>query len=252
MTAGRGVTMRTLGSERGLALPMVILIIAVLTVLVAAGFSAASSERRVNANEEATLDAFTTAETGLELFLGGRDSFGFTASPPAVTESTRIVFTGAYADVVLRQMRVDTVAQRWGYVVRSHAVNTVKALRGTPGAERTVAEYAVWQPGTMSILSSWTSLSGLHKNGASSMGTGGFDECGKMPAVGGVGGPPEPRYTQNGSGTAPQGNPPELNVAPTPAQIADQGEIDWAGNSLRTAESHGINAPPASWPRLFG
>src|SRR5207245_1841302 len=82
--------------------------------------------------------------------------------------------------------RVDTVAQRWGYVVRSHAANTVKALRGTPGAERTVAEYAVWQPGTMSILSSWTSLSGLHKNGASSMGTGGFDGCGKMPAVGGV------------------------------------------------------------------
>ena len=240
--------MRALRSERGVALPMVILIIVVLTLLVAVGFSAVGSERRVNANEEATLDAFATAETALELFLARRDSFGFTASPPAVTESTRILFPGAYADVVLRQMRLDTVAQRWGYVVRSHAVNTVPALRGTPAAERTVAEYAVWQPGTMSILSSWTSLSGLHKNGASSMGTGGADACGKLPAVAGVAVPTNPGYTQNGSGIAPQGNPPVLNAAPTPAQMADEVKIDWAGIASGTAVTPDITIPPGSWP----
>src|SRR5439155_423214 len=113
----------------------------------------------------AELGAFTLAETGLELFIARRDSFGFRVAPPAVTESTRIVLTGGYADVVLQQLRADATAQRWGYVVRSHGVGTVKALRGTPAAERTVAEYAVWQPATINILSSWTSLSGLHKNG---------------------------------------------------------------------------------------
>jgi hypothetical protein len=248
MTADPGVPMRTLSSERGLALPMVILIIVVLTVLVAAGFSAVGSERRVNANEEATMDAFTTAETGLELFLARRDSFGFIASPPAVSESTRLTFTTGYADVVLRQMRVDTVAQRWGYVVRSHAVSTLRALRGTPGAERTVAEYAIWQPGNMSILSSWTSLSGLHKNGASTMGTGGVDACGKQATVAGVAVPANPGYTQNGNGLAPQGNPPVLDVAPTPAQMASSVKIDWAGISSGTSLTPDITIPPGSWP----
>src|SRR5207247_10676641 len=98
-----------------------------------------------------------------------QDSCGCGVAPPAVTESTRIVLTGGYADVVLQQLRADATAQRWGYVVRSHGVSTVKALRGTPAAERTVAEYAVWQPATINILSSWTSLSGLHKNGGATV-----------------------------------------------------------------------------------
>src|SRR5439155_423289 len=119
--------------------------------------------------------------------------------------------------------------RRWGYVVRSHGVSTVKALRGTPAAERTVAEYAVWQPATINMLSSWTSLSGLHKNGGSSMGAGGTDGCGQLPAVAGVAVPTIPGYTQNGGGLAPQGNPPVKDVAPTPAEMADSVKIDWAG-----------------------
>src|SRR5947208_2503678 len=181
-----GVNMRRRLAERGVALPLVILIIVVLTVLLAAGFSGLASERRVRPTDQAALGAFTLAETGLELLIARRDSFGFSVAPPAVTESTRIVLTGGYADVVLQQLRADATAQRWGYVVRSHGVSTVQALRGTPAAERTVAEYAVWQPATINILSSWTSLSGLHKSGGSSMGAGGTDGCGQLTAVAGV------------------------------------------------------------------
>ena len=130
---------------------MAMLVVAVFAVLLAAGFSALGSERRVNANDEAELDAFTLAETGLERFVARRDSLGFTAAPPAVTESTRMVFRWGYADVVLRRVREDTVAQLYGYVVRSHGVSTVKALRGTPQAERTVAQYAAWETGNMNV-----------------------------------------------------------------------------------------------------
>ncbi len=243
-----GVNMRRRLSERGVALPLVILIIVVLTVLLAAGFSGLASERRVSANDQAALGAFTLAETGLELFIARRDSFGFSVAPPAVTESTRIVLTGGYADVVLQQLRADATAQRWGYVVRSHGVSTVKALRGTPAAERTVAEYAVWQPATINILSSWTSLSGLHKNGGSSMGAGGTDGCGQLPAVAGVAVPTIPGYTQNGGGLAPQGNPPVKDVAPTPAEMADSVKIDWAGITNGTAMTPDVTIPPGTWP----
>jgi len=216
-------------SERGVALSMAILVIGVFAILLAAGFSALGSERRVNANDEAAVDAFALAQTGLERFIGRRDSLGFTAMPPAVRESTRLVLRGGYADVVLAQVRTDSVAGLWAYVVRSHGVITVRALRGTPQAERTVAEYAVWEPGQMKLRASWTSLTGLNKNGASSMGTGGVDACGKQPTIGGVAVPASPGYTQNGTGLAPQGNPPVVTLGATPAAAAGAVNIDWNG-----------------------
>lgn len=234
-------------SERGVALPMVLLVVVVLTILLAAGFAGLSSERRVHANDEAALDAFALAETGLELFLAKRDSFGFTAAPPAVTESTRIVLPGGYADVVLTPMRVDAAAKRYGYVVRSHGVSTAMALTGTPQAERTVAEYAAWRQGTMNVLAGWTSLSGLHKNGSSQMGSG-TDQCGQAPAVAGVAVPTNPGYTQNGGTLAPDGTPPVRNVAPTPQQMSDSVSVDWAGITNGTALTPDVVIPPGSWP----
>jgi Tfp pilus assembly protein PilX len=239
--------MTRIHTARGVALPMVLLVVVVLTILLAAGFAGLSSERRVHANDEAALDAFTLAETGLELFLAKRDSFGFSAAPPAPSESTRMTLGGGYADVVLTRMRTDAATQRYGYVLRSHGVSTVKALTGTPQAERTVAEYAVWQAGTMNVLAGWTSLSGLHKNGASAMGSG-ADQCGQAPAVAGVAVPANPGYTQNGGGLAPQGNPPVKNVAPTPAQMADSVGIDWTGITNGTAVVPDITIPPGAWP----
>ncbi|HEY6156810.1 MAG TPA: hypothetical protein VIV88_05115 [Gemmatimonadales bacterium] len=226
---------------------MALFVVVVLTILLAAGFAALSSERRVHANDAAALDAFTLAETGLELFIAQRDSFGFTAAPPAWSESTRVSLGGGYADVILKRIRYDTLMGRYGYAVRSHGVSTVPALSGTPQAERTVAEYAVWQAGSMNVLAGWTSLSGLHKNGSSAMGSG-ADQCGKQPAVAGVAVPGNPGYTQNGGQLAPQGNPPVDTVAPTPAQMSDSVKIDWAGLAGGTAITPDITIPPASWP----
>ena len=235
--------------DRGVALPLVLLVVLVLAILLAAGFAALSSERRINANDESALDAFTLAETGLEVFLAKRDSFGFTAAPPApsAAESTRVTQPGGYADVVLTRVRADSVAGRYGYAVRSHGVSTVAALSGTPPAERTVAEYAVWQAGSMNVLAGWTSLTGLHKNGSSSMGSG-ADQCGKQPALPGVAVPGNPGYTQNGGQLAPQGNPPVDTVAPTPVQTGDSVKIDWAGISAGTALTPDVTIPPGAWP----
>src|SRR5689334_11749389 len=234
-------------SERGVALPLVLFTMLVLAILIAAGFSALGSERRVNANDESELDAFVLAQTGLETFIAQRATYGFTSAPPAATESTRIALSGGYADVILKQMRVDLVAGRYGYVVRAHGVNTVRALSGTPRAERTVSEYAVWTPSTMNVLAGWTSLGGVHKNGGSAMGTG-ADQYGMKGPVAGVAVPTNPGYTQSGAGLAPQGNPPVKNLAPTPTQMADSISIDWAGLSSGSAVSPNVTIPPGAWP----
>jgi len=79
-------------SERGVALPGVLLTV-VLAILPAAGFAGLSSERRVHANDEAALDAFTLAETGLELFLAKRDS----CRAPLHRRNSRVVTSSAGA-----------------------------------------------------------------------------------------------------------------------------------------------------------
>jgi len=234
-------------AQQGVALPLVLFTILVLAILIAAGFAALGSERRVNANDVAQIDAFALAQTGLETFLVQRGSYGFTATPPAATESTRITLNGGYADVILKQMRVDSLAGRYGYILRAHGVNTVRALSGTPQAERTVSEYSAWVPGTMPVLAGWTSIAGLHKSGASPMGSG-VDQCGKQPGVAGVAVPKNPGYTQSGGGTAVKGSPPVKNVGTTPTQIADSVKIDWAGLSTGTAVTPDVTIPPGSWP----
>ncbi len=236
--------------RRGIALPITLLVLILLAVLLAAGFTALGAERRVNANADAEVGAFTLAESGLELFLTERDSLGFTTSPPAASESARVTLRGGYADVVLTRVRMDTVVKRYGYAVRAHGVSTGGALTGTPRAERTVAEYAVWQPATMKTWASFTSLSGLHKNGGSAMGSG-ADLCGLAPAVAGVAVPTTPGYSQNGGSLAPQGSPPVLDVAPTPAQMADSININWAGITNGTAMTPDVTIPPGTWPTSF-
>jgi Tfp pilus assembly protein PilX len=231
-------------SERGVALPMVLLVIVVLAILLAAGFAGLSSERRVTANDVAALDAFALAETGLELFLARRDSFGFTAAPPAPSESTRIALRGGYADVVLNQMRVDAVAKQYGYVLRSHGVSTVKALTGTPQAERTVAEYVVWQATTMRVLAGWTSLSGLQKNG--NAGTlSGDDGCDQADTVAGVAVPTNPGYS--GQKGPVSGKPPILNLG-TPQEGAAATGIDWDGIVNKNTVEPDVTIPPGTWP----
>jgi len=236
--------------RRGVALPVTLLVLILLAVMLAAGFTALGSERRVNANADAEVTAFTLAESGLELFMSQRDSLGFTASPPAASESARVTLTGGYADVVSTRVRSDTTAKRYGYAIRAHGVSTAGALTGTPQAERTVAEYAVWQPATMRTFAGFTSLSGIYKNGGSTMGSG-TDACGALPAIAGVAVPGNPGYTQSGGGLAVSGNPPVDTLASTPQQMADSMNLNWYGISNGTALVPDVTIPSGAWPSSF-
>src|SRR5216110_2828062 len=55
--------------RRGFAIPIAILVIAVLTIMIAGGFSLVSAERRSVADQKSQISAFRIAEQGNEIYL---------------------------------------------------------------------------------------------------------------------------------------------------------------------------------------
>ena len=229
--------------RRGFAIPIAILVIAVLTIMIAGGFSLVSAERRSVADQKSQISAFRIAEQGLELFLVRRDSLmagkpGFKHVPGAIPDTVQINMTGGYAQVTLPRLRPVKGSQSGLYVVRSRGVETVGAYAGTPQGVRTVAQYALWEPASMQVLAGWTALSGIQKNGGAGT-LGGIDLCGDSAAVAGVVVPVNPGYEGK---TVAVGNPPVDSVAP------DSVAIDWNAIVNGNMITPTITIPGGSFP----
>lgn len=237
-------------SVRGLALPMVIFVVVLLLGLMTGALAVVGSERRANAAVSAHAKAAALAQTGLEVFNVGRSTtFGFTASPPAAYESTRVNLAGGYADVVLQLIQPRVGLSTAVYVLRSTGYATRRTLSGVPQAQRTVTRYVRWSSGSMKVLSGWTSLTGLTKNGGVGTLTG-ADACGDSSDVAGVAVPTSPGYAQSGGSSVPSGNPPILDMG-TPAQADSAVQIDWNGIVNNNAISPNVVIPSDPWPSSF-
>jgi hypothetical protein len=229
--------------RRGFAIPMAILVIAVLTIMLAGGFSLVSAERRSVSDQKSQISAFRIAEQGLEIYLIRRDSLlagdpNYTKIPGA-KDSVRVTVTGGYADVSLTRLRPPTGSQSGLYIARSKGTETVGMYAGTPQGVRTVAQYVLWESAPMQVLAGWTALSGLQKNGAAGT-LSGVDLCKDSAARAGVVVPVSPGYT--GNTTAPAGNPP-IQVLPP-----DSIKIDWNAIVNNNALPATITIPPGTWP----
>ena len=223
--------------RRGFALPTAILVILVMTIMIAAGFSIVSAERRSVSDQKSQVSAFEIAEQGLELFLIRRDSLLPNSSMiPGAKDSVRINFANGYADVSLTRLRPVQGTLSGLYVARSRGVETVGAFAGSPQGVRTVAQYVLWEPAPMQVLAGWTALSGLDKNGAAGT-LGGYDQCGDSATIAGVAVPLNPGYT--GSTTA---------VSSISIITMDSVKIDWNAIVNQNAIKPTITIPPASWP----
>jgi len=232
--------MSKITERRGFALPTAILVIAVMTIMIAGGFSLVSAERRSVSDQKAQITAFKIAEDGLELFLIRRDSLLPNAKKiPGAKDSVRINFAGGYADVSLTRIRPVIGTMSGLYVARSRGVETVGTYAGTPEGVRTVAQYVLFEPAPMQVLAGWTALSGLDKNGAAGT-LGGFDACGDSAAVAGVAVPMNPGYT--GKTTATSGDPPVDTITVT--EVA----IDWNAIVNQNSIQATITIPGGSWP----
>lgn len=228
--------------REGFALPLAILVIAALTATLAAAFSSVTAEIATNSAQRSESRAFAMAESGLEEYLARR-TYHCTArsgyaptcgSPPlVVVESVTVSLEGGYAVVVARRIRraVGTTVPAT-YLVRSRGVDTIAPFNGatrTIFGERIVAQYVIWNSKSIQVLSGWTSLSGLDKNGNSGSLTG-VDNCpagsgGGAPPVAGVSVPDVPGYT----GFNRTSGSPGISTLGSQATANAAVKIDWNG-----------------------
>lgn len=234
-------------TRSGFAIPTTLLLVTVMSVSLGAGFALVTAERRSVNDDEAQIDALTLAEQGMEKFLIRRDSLGLTSSPPGATETATITLSGGYATVTLTRLRAATTTNLGLYVVQSKGVQTSGAYAGTPSGVRTVAQYVLWKPVSMDVRSSWTSITGILKNGAAGQ-MSGVDACGDSATLAGVSVPADPGYTQTGTNSVPVGDPPIETLASDPAAAADMVKIDWNAIINQNAITPTVEVPTQSWP----
>lgn len=234
--------MKISGIRQGFALPSAILVIGILSISIAAGFTLVNSERRGVDDQKAQVSAFVLAEQGLQTFFVKRDSLGFLSRPPGLKEGpVRIYFKGGYADVQLDRVRPPTGSLAGLYVVRSRGTQTQGAINGTPAGVRTVAQYAAWEPAAMEVLAGWTAISGIKKNGNSGTFLG-VDACKDSAAIAGIAVPMVPGFNQ------PTTTDSLEYLAETINEAARQVEIDWAGILSGSALTPNYVVPPDAIP----
>jgi hypothetical protein len=228
--------------RQGFALPLAILVIAALTATLAAAFSSVTAEIATNSAQRSESRAFAMAESGLEEYLARRTYHctarsGYAPScgtPPLVdVESVTVSLEGGYAVVVARRVRraVGTTVPAT-YLVRSRGIDTIAPFNGatrTVFGERIVAQYVIWNSKSIQVLSGWTSLTGLNKNGNSGSLTG-VDRCsaasgGGAPPVAGVSVPTIPGYT----GPDRTSGSPGISTLGSQATANAAVKIDWNG-----------------------
>lgn len=259
--------MPRLSNRKGFALPMAILVIAVLTVALAAGFAATGAEIGTNNAQRAQNRAYVIAQSGLEQFIVSRRLAGFCTQTNVGAPSNhcflkpdtnqlvtndsdyaRVTIPGGYAEIVSYQVRpnlADSMPSMW--FIKSRGVDTTFKLSGAgigTAAERTVGVYAYWNTNTMQVLSAWTSLSGITKKGSAGI-VDGNDQCGQKSAVAGV--TTSQGDLQTSGAWSPTGSPP-ADTTKTLAQLESTMKIDWNGiinNNLIPAD---VVIPDQPWP----
>lgn len=228
--------------RKGFALPTAILVIGILSISIAAGFTLVNSERRGVDDQKAQVSAFVLAQQGLEMFFVKRDSLGFTSTPPAVKEGpVRVYLKGGYADVQLDLIRPPTGSLASLYVVRSRGTQTQGAINNTPAGVRTVAQYAAWEPASMEVLAGWTAITGIRKNGSSGEFLG-EDACGDSASIAGIAVPAVPGFNRPATADSTE------ELGQTVNDAARAVEINWAGILAGSAMTPTFIIPPDAVP----
>jgi hypothetical protein len=244
---------RLIQDRRGVSLPLVILMMALLALAVTAGFSRVSEERRIVGDQQAQVDAFAVAQSGLERYAALMDS------QPVPNDSIAIpIGPRDTAHVVLLEIRPPNGATPSLYVVRSRGVShgAPRYSVNTPPAQRTVAQYATWGAVSMDVKAAWTAIPGLRsESGNGTMN--GNDACATAPSVAGVAVPVLAQSGLAGFSAPPSPTPPVRWLGPLPANAQDSVRIDWnaivSGPVLQpdytlTSETGWPFFTPLQWP----
>ena len=239
----------------GFALPLTIVVLALLTMGLVVGFSTASSEMSTTMSQRAQARAYTYAQMGLETFLtrrkektgsqfcphcwtvnATRPPNGSAVRPtldtlPTQRETVYVSFNSGNAVVRATPVWLDIPNGKGTYFVTSTGIDAQGTLAASLGrtnkATRTVGVFVTWNKSTMNVLGAWTSLTGIVKNGTGDID--GIDRCGSGTNVAGIS---VPQYNgqadmQINGNFSPTGNPP-YDTTKTFAQESAAVKMDWA------------------------
>jgi type II secretory pathway pseudopilin PulG len=238
--------------ERGVTLPMTVLVIAIMGVAVAITFARLSSERRITSDGQAQIDAFSVAQSGLNTYLSNLNAKPVNPGPWGANYN--VAGGTARVDMVMLRDSTSTLLPAV-YVItaRGTATASTRYDARTPPAERTVAAYALWTPAPLDLDAAITSLGGMDKAGGSGS-MNGVDACGVNPPIAGVA---TPTGGYSGSTSPIDGNPDNTPVplgTSGPAGTAkDEVDIDWPGIVAwpNTSMMPDLVYNGANWPGSF-
>lgn len=253
--------MPRLKNRSGFALPLAILVIAILTAAIAAGLAATTTETTTTTARLGQTRAYAVAEAGLERFMSTRAALCSQAGslcvadplkPGQDTERVRVRAAGGFADVVVVKLRDSTTIGGVKYpavfFLRSRGVDTTRSVLGggvRDSAERTVGIYATFNAQTINIMAAITSLTGVTKQGTAGI-VDGNDACGQASAVAGLT-TAKGDYQVSGN-FQPSGNPP-VDTSKTTSQLQSSVGIDW-GAVRNGAIAADYTVPPDAFPTL--
>ena len=265
-------------AREGFALPLAIMVLALLSIGLVAGFAMSTSEQSATSSQRAQARAYSYAQAGLEAFLTQRKEFragctpatpytaaqasacgfcpqcwlvnGTTASGqinsnldtlPTVAESVTVAFNSGSAFVRAVPVKVDVAAGRGTYFITSTGTdNQTRIAMGGGRMRNPTRTVGVYVTWSKSTMNVMGAL--VSFSGIVKNGTGaisGVDQCGADTNVAGINVPSEEAVNLNGSSFAPTGNPP-YDTLKTFAQDSAQTKLDWLGITNGTAM-------PADW-----
>ncbi len=205
--------------NRGFAIPMMLLLLAVLTAMLSSAFIRVSADRRMAASSEASVTALALAQSGLQNYMSSM------TSRPADGDSVRINLTGGFAEVVARvvQRPIDTMANQT-FIIRSTGYVIEPSQGAVPLALRTVASFAQWHPGSLRTLAAFTGTRiDDDSNDLDSLWVYGDDQCGAAASIPGV-------RSQNGTSFSafnPDGSPRGVVEFGSQTEVAEATGILW-------------------------
>lgn len=248
--------MRTLPARPGFALPMTIMVIVVLTAALTSAFIATASETTTNVAMRGQSRAFMVTQMGLERFLEAPDALALcptcdTLRTTAAVDNFKKEIEGDSVYITVTRVRHQSGPTMPAvYFIQARGVDKHSKLSGrlaSVDAERSLGLYAQWNTNTMQVLSAWTSLTGLKKQGTSGL-LSGIDECGQAPPIAGTTvGKGDMHYS--GQPTWAEGNP-AIDTTRTAAQLAAEMKIDWPAIIYGDAMTADITVPGQPFPTL--
>lgn len=271
----------------GFALPLAIMVLALVTIGLVAGFAMSTSEQSATSSQRAQARAYSYAQMGLEQFLTYRKELtctpaanGYSAAQasacafcpqcwlvnaanpngtvnanldtlPTVAESVTVNFTSGKAFVRAVPVWLDIAKGKGTYFITSTGTDNLSKIAtgsGTTGtASRTVGVYVKWDRTTMNVMGALVSFSGIQKNGTGDIS--GIDACGKDTNVAGINIPLDMNMNTAGNSFTPTGNPP-YDTLKTFAQDSAASKLDWAGIKSGTSLTPDIDVTVSSYPNF--